>query len=318
MQRATPVLFTVLVLVLFLKPAICRPEHPKTYTVAMITWRHETQAEKGFKDSLSRYGYRINWEMFDAEQDTGKLSGFLPRIKKLNPDLIYVFGTTATRIVLAGITDIPVLFNVVTRPVEAGIIKSWSRSGNNATGVSSMVPLINQLRALKKVVDYKVLGMLYNPREPNSLIQKKIVQSLSRQLHFTLMACPISHARDIEPVISELSNRADAVYLPSDSKIISLGRPIMTLVNRYRLPSLSAVERLVLTDDALMGLVPDYYDLGTLAASSAIRIFNGEDPGEIPCATLKYFRISINMRTARKTAVQIPTALLIMSDTIVR
>jgi putative ABC transport system substrate-binding protein len=290
----------------------------KPYDIAMITWRSETPAEQGFKACLAKGPYPVTCHMYNADQDIDKLEDIIHILLQTPPDLIYVFGTTATRQVMSRIKDIPIVFNVVTRPVKAGIIDSWEHSGNNTTGVSSMVPLNSQLKALKKVVDYKVLAVLYNPLEPNSCIQIELLHRLSARMNFELKAFPITHASDVDRAISSMGNQIHAVYFPSDSRIISLGRKIMQQVNHLKIPSFAAVESMVLDDDALMGLVPDYYDLGTLAALKAIKIFNGEKPGNIPCSTLNYFRILINMKTAGKIGVQIPTSLLIISDVIVR
>ena len=290
----------------------------KPYEIAMITWRSETPAEQGFKACLAKGPYPVRYYMYNADQDINKLEDIIQILLQTPPDLVYVFGTTATRQVMSRIKDIPIVFNVVTRPVKAGIIDSWEHSGNNTTGVSSMVPLNSQLKALKKVVDYKVLAVLYNPMEPNSCIQIELLHRLSARMNFQLKAFPITHASDVDRAISSMGNQIHAVYFPSDSRIISLGREIMEQVNHLKIPSFAAVESMVLDDDALMGLVPNYYDLGTLAALKAIKIFNGEKPGNIPCSTLNYFRILINMKTAGKIGVQIPTSLLIISDVIVR
>ncbi len=296
----------------------CVAQMTKSYDIAMITWRNETPAEQGFKAYLAKSPYSITYHMYNAEQDTNKLEDIITILLQTPPDLIYVFGTTATRQVMSQIKDIPIVFNVVTRPVKAGIIDSWEHSGNNTTGVSSMVPLNSQLKALKKVVDYKILAVMYNPLEPNSCIQIELLHRLSTQMNFEIKAFPITHSSDVDRAISSMENHFHAIYFPSDSRIISLGKKIMQQVNSLKIPSFAAVESMVLDDDALMGLVPDYYDLGTLAALKAIKIFNGEKPKNIPCSTLNYFRILINMKTAEKIGVQIPTSLLIISDVIVR
>ena len=286
--------------------------------IAMITWRDQTPAEQGFKDHLAKYGINAIYHSYNAEQDPRKLDRIIATIKKESWDLIYLFGTTVTRAVLAEINNQPVVFNVVTRPVETGIIKSWNRSGNNSTGVSSKVPILNQLKALKKVLDYHTLAMVFNPMEPNSLIQRDIVKALAKKMKFTLKEFHITQPGDLDQVLPGIKGTADAVYFPSDSRINSIGNRIMEIINRMEIPSLSAMESMVIQDNALMGLVPDYYDLGSLAASKAIRILQGESPGDIPCSTLNYFRISINMKTARQIGIQIPTSLLIISDTIIR
>ena len=318
--RMGPVLFLISMLLLFfvVSPDVLCRARTTPYEVAMITWRSETPAEQGFKERLAKSPYSVRCRMYNADQNIFRLGEIIDTLLQTSPDLVYVFGTTATRQVISRITNIPIVFNVVTRPVKAGIIDNWEHSGNNATGVSSMVPLKSQLKALKKVVDYKILAVMYNPLEPNSCIQMQLLHRLSSRMDFEIKAFPITHETDIDRAVSSMKNQVHAIYFPSDSRIISLGKKIMKQVNPLQIPSFAAVESMVLHDDAMMGLVPNYYDLGTLAALKAIRIFDGEKPGDIPCSTLNYFRILINMKTAGQIGVQIPTSLLIISDVIVR
>ena len=75
---------------------------------------------------------------------------------------------------------------------------------------------------------------------------------------------------------------------------------------------------MVKKDSALIGLVPDYYQLGRLAASKAQRILRGEQPSAIPSSTLDHFNIIVNMNTARQIGINIPTSILVMADTTIR
>ncbi len=290
----------------------------KNFQVAMITWRGETDAERGFMEGMQNSGYHITFRKYDANQNLKQLTRVITEIETIPFDLIYVFGTTATRCVLSRIKNRPVVFNIVSQPVETGIIKSWESSGNNATGASSMVPILNQLKALKKVVDYSRLGIIYNPLEPNSMIQRNIVKNLEGVLGFILTDYRISGKSDIPRIIPGLEGRVDAVFLPADSMIKSLGREIMKQVNEFNIPSLTAIESMVVSDNALMGLVPSYYRLGRLSATKAILILQSVKPSDIPSETLDYFHISVNMNTAKKIGVYIPISILIIADKIVR
>ena len=289
-----------------------------TQKVAMITWRGETDAELGFVEGLKQSGFPVTFHKYDAHQDLTVLCQLLTQIEHSHFDLIYVFGTTATQYVLSRIKDRPVVFNIVTQPVESGIIKSWESSGNNATGASSMVPIMNQLKALKKVVDYSRLGIVYNPLEPNSIIQRDLVKSYEGVLGFTLMEYRISSQKDVARILPDIQGQVDAVYLPSDSMVQSLGKEIMQHVNEYKIPSLAAIENMVEKEGALLGLVPSYYKLGRLSAQKAILILKSVQPSEIPTETLDHFKISVNMNTARKIQIEIPISILIIADKIVR
>ena len=290
----------------------------KNCTVAMITWRGETVAERGFMDELDKNTYDVTFIKYHANQNRKRLQIIITKIQSTPVDLIYVFGTTASKIVLSRVKDKPVVFNIVNRPVGSGIIASWESSENNATGASNKVPVLHQLRTLKKVVDYSRLGIIYNPGEQNSVIQKDIARKLEDTLGFELKEYKICRKSDVLKVLPLMKGAVDAVYLPADSMTKSLGKEIMNVVNEFNLPSLSAVESMVPEDGALLGLVPNYYELGRLAAKKALKIFKGKKPTEIPSSALDHFNMSVNMKTAQKINVQIPMSILVMANKIVR
>ncbi|WP_299980289.1 ABC transporter substrate-binding protein [Desulfobacula sp.] len=294
------------------------PLFAKEYCIAMITWRGETIAEKGFIDELNKSTYDIVLTKYNADQDNFRLQKIITQIQSNPVDIIYVFGTTATKSVLLRIKDTPVVFNIVSRPVGSGIIASWESSKNNATGASNKVSVINQLKTLKKVINYKKLGIIYNPKEQNSIFQRNNVKRLENLLNFSLKEYRISRKQDILKILPQMKDNVDAVFLPADSMIKFLGKEIMEKVNGYKIPSLSSVGSMVPEDSVLLGFVPKYYELGRIAAQKAILILNGRNPSDIPSSVLDHYHISVNMKTARIINIQIPMSLLVMANQIVR
>ncbi len=284
----------------------------------MVTWRGETQAEVGFEKALTDFGYHPNYVQFHCNQDHQRLNRALEFLKKQDFDLIYVFGTTATSRVVKHISRVPIIFNIVTRPVASGIIADWKSSGNNAVGVSSKVPIEKQIKALKKVLWFSRLGIIYNPRENNSIIQSKELNTLAGLLGFQLIHFKISNERDVDQKLKNSNKKVDAVFLLSDSTVKILGKKIMDSVNKNRLPSLAALEEMVINDGAMMGLSPNYYHLGRLAARKAHSVLTDHHPSEIESVTSAHFNITINLRTAKNIGIHIPTGLLVMADKIVR
>ncbi len=202
----------------------CSMVQAQTYQVAMITWRGETPAEKGFMEELNACPLTVGVTPYHAGQDIEKLHDIISMIEKQRVDLIYVFGTTASKAVLSRIKTTPVVFNIVSRPVDSGIIAGWESSKNNATGASNKVSAVNSLKTLKKVVNFKQLGIIYNPKEQNSVIQCHTVKGLQAQLGFLLKEFRISCETDIPGVLPGLKGQVDAVFLPSDSMIKSIGK----------------------------------------------------------------------------------------------
>jgi len=311
--------FMPCILSLFFMTIFPCPVFAKEYRVAMITWRGETIAEKGFIDELSKSrAYDITLIKYNAAQDNQRLQKIIEQIQRSPMDIIYVFGTTATKTVLSKIKDTPVIFNIVSRPVGSGIIASWESSKNNATGASNKVSSIHQLKTLKKVINYTKLGIIYNPKEQNSIIQRNNVKRLENRLHFSLKEYRISCEQDIINILPQIKGQVDAVFLPADSMIKFLGKKILKKINEYRIPSLSSVGSMVSEDGVLLGFVPKYYELGKIAAQKAILILNGRKPSDIPSSVLDHYNISVNMKTARKINIQIPMSVLVMANPIVR
>jgi putative ABC transport system substrate-binding protein len=180
------------------------------------------------------------------------------------------------------------------------------------------VPVKSQLKALKKVVKFKRLGIIYNPREPNSRIQRDIASSLQGTMGFTLLDYKIPYPSDMAAVMPQLKNAVDALFVPADSLMISLGDDLARWINKLNLPSLATVETLVVDHGLLLGLQPSYYQLGLMAAEKARRILLGEAPSNIPSSRLDYFQMTVNMKTARKINVQIPMSILVMANKIIR
>jgi len=288
------------------------------FTVAMLTWRGDTLAESGFVDGLRDGASDVHFIKYSLNLSFERLQAAISSLRKEPVDLIYVFGTTATKHVLTEIKSTPIVFNIVTRPIEAGIIADWESSGNNATGVSSMVPISHQLETLRKIIRFSRLGIIYNPLEQNSIIQRDLTAELAAQLHFSLHEFKLSAEIDIPRLLQDIGTQVDGVFLPSDSMVKTLGHEIMTVLNAQHMPTLSAIEDMVKKDSALIGLVPDYYQLGRLAASKAQRILRGEQPSAIPSSTLDHFNIIVNMNTARQIGINIPTSILVMADTTIR
>lgn len=110
--------------------------------IALVLWRGETEAEKGFRQRLAASpDYEVAITTFDAAQNKEKLKQILAGLDPKRFRLVYTFGTLATQAALQQTRDIPIIFNIVQRPVEGGIAADMARPGGRATGASNLVPM---------------------------------------------------------------------------------------------------------------------------------------------------------------------------------
>ncbi len=307
-------LFLILVNLLIFSNSLLASE--KSLTIAMILWRGETRAESGFKDGLKELGYSAEYIIVNADQDIKKLGVLLSKLKPKfdNFDYIYTFGTTVSRITRVIINDrVPQIFNVVTDPVGAGIVQGMDSSGGNISGMSDAIPISVQIKSALEVIKFNKLGIFFNPREKNSMIIRKELYSIAKDFDFEvidLRSPPVQKMlqENLQKVIDK-SILVDAVYLPSDSFLVSNAELIGSKLRAAKVKSIGAIKSFI-ENGALMGVVFDNYQLGRTVASIVDRHQKGEKLQNIPIEKVEEPYLIINKTTSDILDIKIPEAVL--------
>lgn len=286
---------------------------PRIY---MILYRGETGVEKGFRDYLRAHGVAAELIVRDVALDVGKVPALLQEARALHVDLIYTWGTPVT-LAVAGredaadptvhVTDIPVLFTMVASPEGSGLVRSRAGSGRNITGACHVVPLAQQLGAMRAYRPYQRVGMVYNPAEPNSLLNLREMRAAAAKDGFLLIERAVPQGDNGQPLpaalpdlLDELARaQAQMLYMGPDSFLSSHRKAYTEAALARRLPTFSATEAAIRDGKALFGLVSGYEHVGRLTAFKAMQILRqGQRPGTIPVETLARFSYLVNMSVA--------------------
>lgn len=291
----------------------------KPLRIALLLWRGETAAERGFKDGLKELGYSVEYTIMSAGQDRKELGRILnneiaPKLNDL--DYIYTFGTTVSKMTKIFIRNrVPQLFNIVTGPVESGIVQSMQKTGGNISGVTHRIPVSAQIAAAFKIMQFKRLGLLFNPREKNSMIQREKLYYIAKEFYFEVVDLRSPPALDtLKKNLQKLIDKTvvvDAVYLPSDSFLISKAKLIGAQLRVAKVKSIGCLKAFI-DNGALMGVVPDYYEMGRVAATIVDRHQKGEKLQDIPVQQgyrMKEPTLMINKTTSDILNFSIPEAL---------
>jgi len=304
------------------------------YTVVMVLWRGITDAERGFMDYLENENIKVNYIIKDCKKDKSRLNKFITEIKSIKPDLVYTFGTTVTRQVVGtvdnrstsnNILTIPVVFNIVAKPVGAKLITTLESSDSNFTGVSHTVPMATQLNVMSKSKPLKKLAVLYNPLERNSKITVGELQKQAKEKNFTLFEAPLAVGSDGKPIIESIQDNIqilakhepDFLYLPPDSFLIANAKEIVTATNKAKMASFSSTEGPIRESGALMGIVSTYFSVGKFAGYKAKQIMlQGKKPSALPIETLKQFSLLVNVSTAKQIDFFPPISILSVAEVV--
>lgn len=302
--------------------------------ILMLTYRGETDVERGFRDYLAAAGLDAQIIHRDANRDIATVRGVLAELPALKPDLIYTWGTSITLEVVGRydapdpsrfVRDTPVVFALVSAPVQVGIAPDFASSGRNVTGAVHVVPTDVQMRAMQAYKPFTKVGVLYTPSEQNSVAIVEEVRAFCNASGAALIEQTFELDAGGRPtdigvgakVAAIAEAGADWMYLLPDTFLGTLYDIVTPAALAAGLPTFGAAELAIREGGALVGLVSRYHSVGQLAGQKAVDILvNGTAPADIPIETLKRFSLIINMPVAKALGAYPPISMLDYAEVI--
>lgn len=331
MNRSVLALLLLLPLLL-LSSRVGAAAAPAEYHVMMLLYRGCEEACQGFQDYFRRQRIPVRFTLRDAGQDKNRIAALVAEAKRLRPDLVVTWGTTVSLEAVGRwdavdptrhITDLPVLFMIVSQPVELGLVPTLASSRRNVAGSLYLLPVDEQLRAAQAYFVFRRIGFLVNPAEANSQASLEALRAQTTRFGFTLIEEALSLDPAGKPLAATLPDKvaalaaggADLLYLSPDTFLNSQRQAVTGAALALRLPVFAAAEAPVLHADALFGVVNRYDQVGRFTARQAVRILrDGVKPADIPVELPRRFSYLINMRVARQLGRYPPLPLLDIAD----
>lgn len=295
-------------------PALRAATRP--YRIYMMLYRGQSAVEQGFRDYFAVNGIAVELVMRDVAQDIGKVPQLVAEARALRADLIYTWGTPVT-LAVAGragavdpavhVTDIPVVFTMVASPLGSGLVTSLASSGRNVTGACHVVPLAQQLSAIRAYRRFDRIAIIYNPAEPNSVQNVAEWRALAAAHQLRLLEKPVPldakgqpDAAALPGLVASLASAAtQLLYIGPDSFLAANRQALTGAALAQRLPTFAATEVYLRDGKALFGLVSGYDSVGRLTAHKAAQILvHRMAPAAIPIETLARFSYLVNMAAA--------------------
>lgn len=265
---------------------------------------------EGFKKALADAGVEVTYDEKNGNGDNATVATISSTFAASDLDLVLAVATPSAQGAAGAITDKPVLFTAVTDPVDAKLVASMEAPGANVTGTSDMNPVAEQLALVKELrPDAKRVGILYSSGEPNSAVQVQMAEEAAPGLGLELVARPIAEAREMESNLTLLSD-VDAIYLPTDNKIVSSIDTVLQMTESKKIPLVVGEGDSVRKGGvATYGL--DYTKLGYQTGEMALRILkDGASPATMPVETQQNISYYVNKAAAERMGVTIPESLL--------
>jgi putative ABC transport system substrate-binding protein len=93
------------------------------------------------KSARYEVGKNLKWQSQSAQGNNGTAAQIAREYAGDGASVIVPISTPSAQAVVVATKDIPVVYPAVGDPVAAGLVRAWSASGTNVTGVSDAVPV---------------------------------------------------------------------------------------------------------------------------------------------------------------------------------
>lgn len=304
---------------------------PKVYRVGVLNgFPPMADIVDGFKAEMTELGYiegeNIVYDVQTVIADPAKEQQILEQFVADEVDLIFAFATEAALAAKAATqgTDIPVVF------AHAGLegndlVEGVRQPGGNITGTRFPGPVNTVKRfefLLELVPQAKRVYITYNENYPANQASLEALRPAASSLGIILVEDPLTSVEEIQ---ANLQARAasddigmDAILImPDDLSQSPAGWPLIAEFAAEHNVPIGGAAPFTADTGALFSYVPEFFEVGQLAAPLADKVLKGTPAGTIPVATPED-RLRLNYKRAQELGITVSESLLSRAAEIIR
>jgi putative tryptophan/tyrosine transport system substrate-binding protein len=256
-----------------------------------------------------------------AEARSERLAGLAGELVALSPDLLVTTGWKGAHALKEATSTIPIVFVGAGDPVRGGLSKSMARPGGNATGISDQSAELSgkRLELLKQAVPAaRRIAVLWNADDMAMTLRYREIEKAAQLLGVSVLPLGVREPEDFEQAFSAMTRELpDALLLVTDALTNLNRRRVLEFAGAHRVPAMYEYAFLV-RDGGLISYGPDLDDMYRRAAVYADRILKGAAPGDLAIEQPTRYYLVVNLNTARSLALNVPSALLLRADEVIR
>ena len=283
--------------------------------VPMVTAFRRGLSEQGYED-----GRNVVIEYRWAEGQFDRLPAMAADLVGRNATVIAAFGPPAALAAKAATSTIPIVFVTGFDPVKAGLVASLNRPRGNVTGVHLFLIGLEgkRLGLLRELVPQAALiGLLLNPRSPDSAGQLKALQEAARAVGQQIFVVEVGSDSEFDTAFAALVQRqVGALIIAADIFFTSRRERIVALAAHYAIPTIYELREYAVAGGLASygtNLLDGYYQNGVYVG----RILKGAKAADLPVMQSTKFEFVINLKTAKALGVKISDNLLSLADEVI-
>jgi len=246
---------------------------------------------------------QVSVDSVDSDGDGGAAK----RIQELAPKVLVPLGSQATRWAVAHSEEVPIVFAMVLHPMQSGFVRSLDKPGGRVTGAALDIRPATALRTLRKMLNARRVGVLYNPDETGTVIES--ARRDARDAGIELVAIPVREPGELDGALEKLDGKVDALWSVPDRTVFAQGgvQRVLLYTLERQIPFMGLSEQYVRAG-ALLALSTSLEENGRQAAERVIQILGNESPRNIPVARPISVEVVYNSHVAKRLDIRLPNA----------
>jgi putative ABC transport system substrate-binding protein len=235
-----------------------------------------------------------------------------------NVDIIVTSSAPAIQIVRTATSKIPVVFARVGDALDQGIVQSLAHPEGNLTGISWFAPeLSGKSIDILREVSSKTSHVAIFREAAGGAASAAAAEAAVRHYGLKATIFQARTAAELETAFEGMKEaQVDSVIVLEGLMIFNNAKLIANLAAKNQLPAIFFDSAFV-DAGGLVSYGPNFTEMHRRAAYFVDRILKGAKPGDLPVEQPTKFDLVINLSTAKKLGLTVPTTFLLRADRIV-
>jgi putative ABC transport system substrate-binding protein len=275
---------------------------------------------EGFKGLGYVDGRNITIEHRFPNEMPERFKSMAAELVSLNVDVLVSVGNNASPYAKNATKKIPVVFIIVTDPVESNLVDSFARPSGNVTGLSSSTAELigKRLQILKETIPgLQRVAQLVNPNAPHSRRHIEMTRTAAAELGFTIQTFQARALDELEPAFDAMARAGMQAVTVNPEGLAFQGRAVIAKLARARRLALCTYSRETFEPGAFMSYGTDQVAICRRTAVYVDKILKGAKPSDLPVEQPTKFEYLINLKTAKAIGLTVPPILLSRADEVV-
>ena len=269
------------------------------------------------KNYLLEHGYDKEHGYVIIEKNLNGQKDLLPtvvnEINNHKPVLIIAITTPVAQAFVKK-ANCPVVFSLVTDPIEAGILDSLTQTKPTITGTSDVFPYEEQIKMIREIhPNAKTIGLVYDPGEAPARFAFAQLSRICPKYGFELISKPATSSSEVPLAAKSLIGKAEIFFVSSDNTAIESVPALVSICVKNRIP-LYVGETGSVEKGGIATCSVSYGSFGIATGKLADRLLKGEK--NIPIYIPSEFEIAVNTKAAELMNVQLPESVIKKAKTV--